>query len=149
MAAAPLDAAAASGALAAPVPFVQLLSLYVLEIDRRDRLLAAGVASAGEDMCFVCKDGGELSCCDFQHGGAGGDCPKVYHERCTGTESLPDPWYCPWHLCSHCGDTSVEVSCRLCPSSWCSAHMPRDAGAAGGYICAPCRSSLRQYESLV
>lgn len=49
-----------------------------------------------DDECWVCKDGGELICCD--------GCPKVYHVCCIqrsidlGIVCTPpdgdDPWYC-------------------------------------------------------
>ena len=64
------------------------------------------------DYCTVCKDGGELLCCDY--------CPGTYHMRCVKPElvSLPEgDWLCPrckvpplpekverilfWKFCTH------------------------------------------------
>lgn len=42
------------------------------------------------DYCKICKDGGELLCCDF--------CPGTYHMRCVRPELITVPegeWKCP------------------------------------------------------
>ena len=42
------------------------------------------------EFCKVCKDGGELLCCDF--------CPNTYHMRCVTPELISVPegeWACP------------------------------------------------------
>lgn len=51
-----------------------------------------GMDSEGEhaDFCYVCKDGGELLCCDI--------CPLAYHLNCLTPpmEVIPDgEWSCP------------------------------------------------------
>ncbi len=47
------------------------------------------------EYCKVCKDGGELLCCDY--------CPGTYHMRCLKPELIGLPegeWKCP--LCKVC-----------------------------------------------
>ena len=51
-----------------------------------------GMDSEGEhaDFCYICKDGGELLCCDI--------CPLAYHLGCLipPMEAIPDgEWSCP------------------------------------------------------
>lgn len=97
-----------------------------------------------EDVCFCCKDGGELIECDW----TGMDntfakCPKVYHEctlsvsaavnarnqpfnsislfllDCLGYEVPEDiTWRCPRHRCVTCGVIAL-FSCRFCVTSYC------------------------------
>ncbi|KAJ6816360.1 uncharacterized protein M6B38_416370 [Iris pallida] len=68
-----------------------------------------------EDLCFVCKDGGDLRVCDYKK------CLKAYHSHCVGkgTDFLEedDPWNCGWHLCS-CKKAST-FQCFCCPISFC------------------------------
>lgn len=41
-----------------------------------------------EDECFLCKDGGELLCCD--------SCPLAFHLACIGLATVPEgSWQCP------------------------------------------------------
>lgn len=43
--------------------------------------------SDNEDECHVCKDTGEVICCDT--------CPKVFHLACLGLKETPDgEWSC-------------------------------------------------------
>jgi len=73
----------------------------------------------GDDYCFVCRDGGELMCCD--------SCKKVYHPACLCLEKVPKgSWECPHHFCGVC---RVRVEdpyrmCALCPTSFCPQHIP-------------------------
>ena len=42
------------------------------------------------DYCKICRDGGELLCCDF--------CPGTYHMRCVKPQLITVPegeWKCP------------------------------------------------------
>jgi len=57
------------------------------------------VGSDGEhtDYCFLCKDGGELLCCDT--------CPLAFHLKCLfpPMKSIPDgDWSCPRCTVSGC-----------------------------------------------
>jgi hypothetical protein len=59
-----------------------------------------------EDTCLICKDGGNLVCCEYGHHEAGSErvpCYKAYHVECLGsTSEPPDGWCCPRHLCCGC-----------------------------------------------
>ena len=112
-------------------------------------------ALGSEDLCFSCKDGGELLCCDME------GCPKAYHKHCatnvlgsvrkvTGKRrkrfklsvQLPHAkvdgksgsiWHCPAHFCAvdGCG-APISFTCCGCPATWCAAHLmehDRDARA--------------------
>lgn len=61
-----------------------------------------------DEVCFVCREGGNLMLCDYP------DCPRVYHQVCV-FHTLPhppgydleacevnDPWFCPNHFCVEC-----------------------------------------------
>ena len=94
-----------------------------------------------EDMCFLCKDGGELIECDFKHpaptsssakGGKGkakGEseadsslrcpCLKVYHEYCLNYAVGDEEWRCPRHFCDSCGSKAVFYMCKYCPIAIC------------------------------
>ncbi|DAZ92572.1 TPA: hypothetical protein N0F65_012802, partial [Lagenidium giganteum] len=94
-----------------------------------------------EDVCFCCKDGGDVIECDWKHysGGKNRQCPKVYHggmylyESCL-TNLVPDclgytvsddipKWECPRHRCHACGKLA-KFSCRFCVTSYCEGHLP-------------------------
>ncbi|KAI9918437.1 hypothetical protein PsorP6_011594 [Peronosclerospora sorghi] len=80
-----------------------------------------------EDVCFCCKDGGEVVECDWKGmSGAFGRCPKVYHEDCLGYD-VPEgkTWVCPRHRCEDCG-IIAHYSCRFCVTSFCETHLPKD-----------------------
>ena len=80
-----------------------------------------------EDHCFVCKDGGNLICCN--------DCPKVYHLECLElTENPSGRWTCWWHSCWTCGRRahkadSVLFRCLACPVAYCFDCLPPDLEA--------------------
>ncbi|CAG9463870.1 unnamed protein product [Pedinophyceae sp. YPF-701] len=63
------------------------------EDERRERRarIAAGEADGNLETCVLCKQGGNLVCCDF--------CPGTYHMRCIGEtpRALSDErdWKCP------------------------------------------------------
>jgi hypothetical protein len=49
---------------------------------------AAGGGDPNEDWCRVCRDGGNLMCCD--------GCVAAYHPRCLNLPGVPaDAWFCP------------------------------------------------------
>ncbi|XP_034585747.1 uncharacterized protein At5g08430 isoform X2 [Setaria viridis] len=66
----------------------------------------------GEDLCFVCKDGGELRVCDFR------SCHKAYHPVCVGKDSdflnSNEEFICEWHTCFICKGRS-RYYCYCCP----------------------------------
>uniref|UniRef100_K3WN28 Zinc finger PHD-type domain-containing protein n=1 Tax=Globisporangium ultimum (strain ATCC 200006 / CBS 805.95 / DAOM BR144) TaxID=431595 RepID=K3WN28_GLOUD len=76
-----------------------------------------------EDLCFCCRDGGELVECDFKSGGTyqdslGVSCPKVYHEACLGYK-VPEAfvWTCPRHRCRKIISRAVSRGSVLRPGS--------------------------------
>jgi hypothetical protein len=71
-----------------------------------------------EDLCFVCKDGGELFVCDRE------GCGKVYHEGCLLKPASMERWECPRHMCIHCGDKALTWACLYCPYSCCGECAP-------------------------
>ncbi|TYZ67717.1 hypothetical protein PybrP1_002184 [[Pythium] brassicae (nom. inval.)] len=85
-----------------------------------------------EDVCFCCKDGGELVECDWPGSEFSyARCPKVYHEECLGYKVPEDfEWKCPRHRCQACGIIAM-YSCRFCVTSYCSAHVPEDVKKIG------------------
>jgi hypothetical protein len=70
----------------------------------------------GEDVCFICFDGGELFLCDRQ------GCNKGYHPSCVNRDEAffraKGVWTCGWHLCSICEKTAY-YKCYTCPFSLC------------------------------
>ncbi|KAG7380069.1 hypothetical protein PHYPSEUDO_007815 [Phytophthora pseudosyringae] len=85
-----------------------------------------------EDVCFCCKDGGDVIECDWKGmNGAFARCPKVYHEDCLGYK-VPEgkTWVCPRHRCQDCG-IIAQYSCRFCVTSYCEDHMPKEVRQLG------------------
>ena len=82
------------------------------------------VKRINEEICFCCKDGGEILCCDT--------CPKSYHLDCLGLEVTPQGHFtCPWHACIECDRKSSEVGgvlfrCMDCPTAFCFDCWPSD-----------------------
>ncbi|XP_075340355.1 autoimmune regulator [Odontesthes bonariensis] len=59
------------------------------------RETATGITHCNDDECAMCKDGGELICCD--------GCPRAFHLACLNPplNSIPSgPWQCDW-CCGH------------------------------------------------
>ncbi|GFY94425.1 GW repeat- and PHD finger-containing protein NERD [Actinidia rufa] len=72
----------------------------------------------GEDVCFICFDGGELVLCDRR------GCPKAYHPSCVNRDEAffraKGRWNCGWHLCSIC-EKNAYYMCYTCTFSLCRA----------------------------
>ncbi|CAN6355128.1 unnamed protein product [Urochloa humidicola] len=73
----------------------------------------AGETVDGEDLCFVCKDGGDLRVCDFR------GCHKAYHPVCAKKDSdflnSDEEFICEWHTCFICEGRS-RYYCFCCPT---------------------------------
>ncbi|EPS63157.1 hypothetical protein M569_11627 [Genlisea aurea] len=72
--------------------------------------------TVGEDVCFICFDGGELVLCDRR------GCPKAYHPSCVNRDEAffqsKGRWNCGWHLCSIC-EKDARYMCYTCTFSLC------------------------------
>ncbi|KAL8543085.1 hypothetical protein ACS0TY_003823 [Phlomoides rotata] len=70
----------------------------------------------GDDVCFICFDGGELVLCDRR------GCPKAYHPSCVNRDEAffksKGRWNCGWHLCSNC-EKNARYMCYTCTFSLC------------------------------
>ncbi|KAH0719175.1 hypothetical protein KY285_015206 [Solanum tuberosum] len=70
----------------------------------------------GEDVCFICFDGGSLVLCDRK------GCPKAYHPACIKRDEAffrsKAKWNCGWHVCSVCQKAS-HYMCYTCTYSVC------------------------------
>ncbi|GAB2267657.1 hypothetical protein Dimus_002640 [Dionaea muscipula] len=70
----------------------------------------------GEDVCFICLDGGDLVLCDRR------GCPKAYHPSCVDRDEAffqaKGRWNCGWHLCSKC-EKNAYYMCCTCAFSLC------------------------------
>jgi hypothetical protein len=94
---------------------------YVLDVNRRQNQHI----TTSEDDCLVCKNGGDLVCCDFP------DCPKVYHSTCLKiTETKNGEFFCSKHFCLDCCPKGEPISdlftCVTCTTSYCGKHLPHD-----------------------
>lgn len=82
-----------------------------------------GKKSATDDVCFLCKDGGELIECDHIHRGSKGRkrCQRVYHTYCLSfaVNESSKHWTCPRHFCDTCGTKNLKFVCQYCPMSTC------------------------------
>jgi hypothetical protein len=75
-----------------------------------------------DDVCFLCKDGGDLIECDWKCPAAkdGERCLKVYHTYCLDFEVSDEKWCCPRHFCDMCGSQTLKYICKYCPVSICA-----------------------------
>ena len=78
-----------------------------------------------DDVCFLCKDGGDLLECDYVHRDlpVRRPCQRVYHRHCLPfvVPSKSKNWKCPRHYCDFCGNSRVRYMCKYCPMSACAA----------------------------
>jgi hypothetical protein len=77
-----------------------------------------------DDVCFLCKDGGDLiECDDSKHKSCETRkrCKKVYHSYCLSylVDDDEKSWICPRHFCDVCGSTQLKFVCKYCPMSIC------------------------------
>jgi hypothetical protein len=73
-----------------------------------------------DDVCFLCKDGGDLIECDYKKCSKKKKCRKVYHQYCLSYNVGDDKiWNCPRHFCDMCGSTKLKYICKYCPVSIC------------------------------
>ncbi len=80
-----------------------------------------------EEVCYLCKDGGELVECDYKYSkekhicGKKQRCKKVYHPYCLSYDIPADEdWCCPRHFCDVCGSKELKYVCNFCPISICA-----------------------------
>ncbi|XP_051146402.1 zinc finger CCCH domain-containing protein 19-like [Andrographis paniculata] len=77
---------------------------------------ASSRKTAGDDVCFICFDGGELVLCDRR------GCPKAYHPSCVDRDEAffrsKGRWNCGWHICTNC-QKNARYMCYTCPFSLC------------------------------
>ncbi|CAI9781961.1 unnamed protein product [Fraxinus pennsylvanica] len=77
---------------------------------------ASGRKLVGDDVCFICFDGGDLVMCDRR------GCPKAYHPSCVNRDEAffkaKGIWNCGWHLCSIC-EKNAHYKCYTCAFSLC------------------------------
>lgn len=76
---------------------------------------SAAMEGMSEDVCFACKDGGEVVECESNN-----NCGKVYHVDCLRNKHLPLRFICPRHTCCLCGGSFLAVACLYCPQSFCA-----------------------------
>ncbi|KAK1262314.1 Zinc finger CCCH domain-containing protein 44 [Acorus gramineus] len=78
----------------------------------------------GEEVCFICLDGGNLVVCDHRN------CEKVYHPSCVDRDEAffksKGQWNCGWHICSICEKAS-HYMCYTCTFSLCKGCV-KEAG---------------------
>jgi N-acetylglutamate synthase-like GNAT family acetyltransferase len=56
-----------------------------------------------DDLCRVCRDGGELICCE--------GCPAAFHLECIGLKEVPEgDFYCPSCRCNICQQSHVSTA---------------------------------------
>ncbi|GAB4853839.1 hypothetical protein Ancab_018048 [Ancistrocladus abbreviatus] len=101
----------------------------------------------GEDVCFICLDGGDLVLCDRR------GCPKAYHPSCVNRDEAffrtKGRWNCGWHLCSKC-EKNAYYMCCTCTFSLCKGCI-KDAvifcvrGSRG--LCETCMKSVMLIEN--
>nr|CAB3461438.1 unnamed protein product [Digitaria exilis] len=82
------------------------------DADAAEGKMEEEVEAYGEDLCFVCKDGGDLRVCDYR------SCHKAYHPVCVGKDAdfldSDEEFICEWHTCFICEGRS-RYYCYCCP----------------------------------
>lgn len=102
------------------LPIMLLSKCHVVEsIDDKPE------SNISDDVCFLCKDGGELMECDYIHKDVAWKrrCQKVYHPYCLTfqVDSSEKCWRCPRHFCDTCSSMKLKYVCMYCPMSSCAA----------------------------
>lgn len=109
-----------------PIDYVAAYFKFLLKREMKDHF------EESEDVCFCCKDGGDVIECDWKGmNSIFARCPKVYHEECLGYK-VPEgkTWVCPRHRCQDCG-IIAQFSCRFCVTSYCEGHLPEEVKRLG------------------
>ncbi|CAN4118067.1 unnamed protein product [Withania somnifera] len=77
----------------------------------------------GEDVCFICFDGGNLVLCDRR------GCTKAYHPSCIDRDEeffrAKGRWNCGWHQCTFCQKNACYL-CYTCTFSLCKGCIKDD-----------------------
>ncbi|KAL8473775.1 hypothetical protein ACS0TY_030578 [Phlomoides rotata] len=105
------------------------------------------IEEEGEDVCFICFDGGSLTLCDRK------GCPKAYHPVCIKRDEeffkTKAKWFCGWHICRTCQKTS-HYMCYTCTYALCKGCI-KDAdflcvrGNKG--LCTTCMKTVMLFEN--
>ncbi|CAN4119739.1 unnamed protein product [Withania somnifera] len=102
----------------------------------------------GEDVCFICFDGGNLVLCDRR------GCTKAYHPSCIDRDEeffrAKGRWNCGWHQCTICQKNACYL-CYTCTFSLCKGCIKDDVilcvrGNKG--FCKNCMRTVKLIEGL-
>ncbi|KAM3303579.1 zinc finger CCCH domain-containing protein 19 isoform X1 [Capsicum chacoense] len=102
----------------------------------------------GEDVCFICFDGGNLVLCDRR------GCTKAYHPSCIDRDEdffrAKGRWNCGWHQCTICRKNACYL-CYTCTFSLCKGCIKDDVilcvrGNKG--FCKNCMKTVKLIEGL-
>ncbi|KAJ8543865.1 hypothetical protein K7X08_025483 [Anisodus acutangulus] len=84
---------------------------------------ASSRKTIGEDVCFICFDGGNLVLCDRR------GCTKAYHPSCIDRDEdffrAKGRWNCGWHQCTICQKNATYL-CYTCTFSLCKGCIKDD-----------------------
>ncbi|XP_006356383.1 zinc finger CCCH domain-containing protein 19 isoform X2 [Solanum tuberosum] len=84
---------------------------------------ASSRKTIGEDVCFICFDGGDLVLCDRR------GCTKAYHPSCIDRDEeffrAKGRWNCGWHQCTICQKNACYL-CYTCTFSLCKGCIKDD-----------------------
>ncbi|XP_059315123.1 zinc finger CCCH domain-containing protein 19 [Lycium ferocissimum] len=109
---------------------------------------ASSRKAIGEDVCFICFDGGDLVLCDRR------GCTKAYHPSCIDRDEeffrAKGKWNCGWHQCTICQKNATYL-CYTCTFSLCKGCIKDDVilcvrGNKG--FCKNCMNTVKLIEGL-
>ncbi|KAJ8551304.1 hypothetical protein K7X08_000674 [Anisodus acutangulus] len=109
---------------------------------------ASSRKTIGEDVCFICFDGGNLVLCDRR------GCTKAYHPSCIDRDEeffrAKGRWNCGWHQCTICQKNACYL-CYTCTFSLCKGCIKDDVilcvrGNKG--FCKNCMRTVKLIEGL-